>query len=307
MAGEVALCGTRIHPLQDGGIVPQGHGRDTRAAIHRAGRDSGSKIGTMPAMPASRHVSLFVTCLTDLFAPQAGMATVRVLEHFGCRVDFPAEQTCCGQPQFNNGFHAQAAVLARRMIEVFEKSEAVVTPSASCAALLREQYPKLLQDDAAWRERAERLAGKTYELVEYLTKVLKVDLAGLALPRETTVALHYTCHQRALGQVPAVCEVLVRTLGNARVVPLEDAEQCCGFGGTFAVRFPEVSGTLAQDKAQRAAQSGADVLVVNEAGCAMNIAGACRRIGAKIQVRHVAEVIEEAIDHTAGASTGENR
>jgi L-lactate dehydrogenase complex protein LldE len=258
----------------------------------------------MPGMPGSVHVSLLVTCLTDLFAPQVGMATVRVLEHFGCVVDFPQDQTCCGQPQYNNGYHAQAAGLARRMIEVFEKSELVVVPSASCCAMIREHYPMLFKDDEAWRARAERMAGKTFELVEFLTKVLKVDLAGLSLPREMSIAQHPTCHCRGIGLEPTVCEELVGKLGNVRLVPLENAGQCCGFGGTFAVRFPEVSGTLAQDKARCAGRSGAEVLLVNEAGCAMNIGGACRRNGVKIQVRHVAEVIQEAIDHTAARGAG---
>jgi L-lactate dehydrogenase complex protein LldE len=256
------------------------------------------------SMSAPVHVSLFVTCLTDLFAPQAGMATVRVLEHFGCVVDFPQDQTCCGQPQFNNGYHADAARLARRMIKVFENSALVVTPSASCAAMIREHYPALFENDAEWHKRAEALAGKTYELVEFLTKVLKVDLSGLALPQPTTIAYHYNCHNRGLGQTPDACVALLRTLGNARTVPLQNAEQCCGFGGTFAVKFPEVSGTIARDKAACAARCGADVLLVNDAGCAMNIAGTCHRQGQNTSIRHVAELLAAAIDASVPSSGG---
>ena len=258
-------------------------------------------------MLANPHVSLFITCLADVFAPQVGRATVRVLEHFGCTVDFPAAQTCCGQPQYNNGFHAQAADLARRLIVVFEKSPAVVIPSASCCAMIREHYPVLFKDDPAWRTRAEALAAKSYELVEFLTKVLKVDLSGLALPHETTVAMHYSCHNRMLGQRPQAATDLVQTLGHVQLKPLESTEQCCGFGGTFAVRFPEVSGTMARDKAACIARTGADVLLVNDTGCAMNIAGTCRRGGAKVQVRHIAELIEQAIDHSAKRPAGGTR
>jgi L-lactate dehydrogenase complex protein LldE len=255
-------------------------------------------------MATPTRVSLFITCLADLFAPQVGRATVRVLEHFGCVVDFPEGQTCCGQPQYNNGYHDQAAELARRLIVVFEKSAAVVVPSASCCAMIREHYPRLFKDDPAWRGRAEALAAKSFELVEYLTKVLKVDLAGLALPRETTIALHYSCHNRMLPQSPQVTAEFLQTLGHVQLKPLESAEQCCGFGGTFAVRFPEVSGTMARDKAACIARTGAEVLLVNDTGCGMNIGGTCRRGGVKVQVRHIAELIEEAIEHAAGRPGG---
>lgn len=251
------------------------------------------------------HVSLFVTCLTDLFAPQAGMATVRVLEHFGCRVDFPQEQTCCGQPQFNNGFHDGARTLAKRMIEVFQKSTVVVTPSASCCAMLREHYPALLKDDPKWEEEALALAAKSYELVEFLTKVLKADVSGLALPESTKVACHYTCHNRGLHQGPEPCVRLVKGLGNAEVVALEKSDQCCGFGGTFSVKYPEISGPLAQEKSECAAKSGAEILIVNDAGCSMNISGAAHRQGHGFRTHHVAELIAEAIDaRTAGPAGG---
>lgn len=245
------------------------------------------------------NVSLFVTCLTDLFAPQVGMATVRVLEHFGCIVDFPQDQTCCGQPQFNNGYHDEARVLARRMMDVFEKSTYVVTPSASCAAMVREQYVKLFKGDAEWEAKTRALAAKTFELTEFLTRILKADLSSLRLPEPTSIAAHYSCHNRSLGQLPQDCVRPLAQVGNVRLVPLENAEQCCGFGGTFAVKFPEVSAALVQEKADCAARSGADVLLVNDAGCAMNIGGACHRKGQKIRIRHIAELLAMAIDARA--------
>ncbi len=255
-------------------------------------------------MSAPIHVSLFVTCLTDLFAPHVGTATVRVLEHFGCTVDFPQDQTCCGQPQFNNGYHPHAADLARRMIRVFAHSTLVVTPSASCCAMIRQHYPALFAGDPAWRKPAADLAAKTYELVEFLTQILKVDLAALALPRPTSVACHYSCHNRGLGQSPEAIAGLIGTLGNVTTRPLEKAEQCCGFGGTFAVKFPEISAAIAGDKAACAARCGADVLLVNDAGCALNIAGTCHRQGQSTQIRHLAELLASAIDHQAQPHAG---
>jgi len=241
-------------------------------------------------------VSLFVTCLTDLFSPQVGMAAVKVLEHFGCAVDFPEGQTCCGQPQFNNGYPAEARVLAERMIRVFQDSAYVVTPSGSCCSMVREQYPRLFKDDAAWENEALEFAAKTYELVEFLTKVLKVDVAGLALPEPMAVTYHFTCHLRGLGATGEPCVEMVKGLGNVRFVPLEKSEQCCGFGGTFSTKYPDISGAIVRDKVLQGDRSGAEVMIVNDAGCAMNIGGACHRQGGAFKVKHVAELLASAID-----------
>ncbi len=247
-----------------------------------------------PYTPAMK-VSLFVTCLTDTFYPRAGIAVVKVLEKLGCEVEFPADQTCCGQPMFNNGYHDEARALARRMIQVFEHSECVVTPSGSCAAMVREHYPELLEGDHAFEEGAKELAGKTYEFVEFLVKVLKVDLRaiGVRLPGKATY--HYSCHLRGLGMTDAHTVGLLRQIDGLEFVPLEKADQCCGFGGTFAMKFPQVSGELVRDKARCIAATGAKTVVVNDAGCTMNIAGACRREGMDVEFKHVAEVIAEGM------------
>ena len=225
------------------------------------------------------------------------MAVVDVLEYFGCKVDFPEGQTCCGQPQFNNGYPEQARGLALRMIRVFADSTHVVTPSGSCCAMIRDHYPALFKDSA---EETDALAfvAKTYEFVEFLTKILKVDVNGLALPKETSLTYHYTCHTRGLGLKESAGSStidIVRKLRNARFVPLEKAEQCCGFGGTFAVKFSEISGAMAADKVKCGEASGAQVMIVNDAGCAMNIGGACRRKGGAFAVKHIAEVLAEAV------------
>ncbi len=246
-------------------------------------------------------VSLFITCLTDLFSPQVGLATVTALEHFGCTVDFPQDQTCCGQPQYNNGYPKDALRLAKRMIRVFEKSQYVVTPSGSCCAMIREHYPLLFANDVEWEQRATEFVAKTYEFVEFLTKVLKVDVSSLQLPNATQVTYHYTCHTRGLGVTGEPCTNMVKQLGNATFLPLEKAEQCCGFGGTFATKYPDISGAIVKDKVQCGNQTGAAVMLVNDAGCAMNIGGACHRHGGKFAVKHFAELLAEAIVAKEGA------
>jgi L-lactate dehydrogenase complex protein LldE len=241
------------------------------------------------------NVSLFVTCLTDLFAPQVGMATVKVLEHFGCKVDFPEAQTCCGQPQYNNGYPGEARALAERMIRVFKDSQYVVTPSGSCCAMIREHYPLLFKDDKKWETEALEFVAKTYEFVEFVTKILKVDVSALTLPQQTAITYHYTCHTRGLHMNEGPCVSMVKQLGNATFVPLEKYDQCCGFGGTFAVKYTDISAAIVKDKVACGNKTHADVMIVNDAGCAMNIGGACHRYGAGFKPVHVAELLADAI------------
>jgi L-lactate dehydrogenase complex protein LldE len=239
-------------------------------------------------------VALFVTCLTDQFYPQVGVAVTKVLEHFGCAVTFPTTQTCCGQPFYNNGFEIESADLARRFVEVFEPCEHIVTPSGSCCAMVREHFPHLLHDDPAYAAGVHRVASHTYEFVEFLTRVLKVDLAGLALPKPTSLTYHYTCHLRGIG-VKDEGVRLLREMGNVDFRPLEKTDQCCGFGGTFAVKYPAISGAIVEDKVQCIAATKAATTVCNDAGCTMNIAGMCHRAGVQTQVRHVAELLAESL------------
>jgi L-lactate dehydrogenase complex protein LldE len=243
-------------------------------------------------------VALFITCLTDQFYPQVGIAVTKILERFGCRVRFPRAQTCCGQPFYNNGFQDEARDLAKRLIEVFEPyvlaGGYIVTPSGSCCAMVREQFEQLLGQDHAWHHGVHRVASRTYEFVEFLDKVLKVDLATLKLPTPQTVSYHYTCHLRGLG-VKDEGVRLLRQIGGVDFRPLEKTDQCCGFGGTFAVKYPEISGAIVEDKTQCIAATGAQTLVCNDAGCTMNISGMCHRQGVKTQVRHIAELMADAM------------
>lgn len=255
-------------------------------------------------------VSLFVACLTDLFAPDVGMAVVTSLEHFGCEVDFPTAQTCCGQPAFNNGFPADARALAVRMLDVFRHADYIVTPSGSCCAMIRAHYPELFHDDPSLHDRAIGFAARCYEYVEFLTKVLKVDLTGLTLPADEKFTYHFTCHLRTLGASGAPAINLIKQLGGSQFAAMEKADQCCGFGGTFAIKYTDISGAMVNDKVQCGQATGADTMIVNDGGCAMNIAGACHRQGASIHVRHIAQIISSAIEHSAaqgaadGAATG---
>lgn len=244
------------------------------------------------------EASLFITCLTDTFYPRVGQAVVRVLEHLGCRVDFPAAQTCCGQPMYNSGCHADAADLARRMVDVFEKSRVVVTPSGSCCAMIREYYGPLLAGDPGYAKRAEALAAKTYEFAEFLLKVLKVDLKtlGCRLPAgsEARHTYHYSCHLRGLGMTDEAVRLLQQVEG-VEFTPLEKSTQCCGFGGTFAVKYDDISGAMLDDKLACIARTGAGVLMCNDGGCALNIMGGLNRRRQPVRTKHLAEILAEGL------------
>ena len=242
----------------------------------------------------SPTVALFITCLTDQFYPRIGVAVTKILEHFGCTVCFPEAQTCCGQPFFNNGFHGEARELAKRFIEIFESYDYIVSPSGSCCAMVREQYERLFGGDHAWEHGMHRVTARTYEFVEFLDKVLKVDLSTLKLPAPRTITYHYTCHLRGIG-VKDEGVRLLQQMGNVNFVPLEKTDQCCGFGGTFAVKYPAISGAIVEDKANCIAATNAEVTIVNDAGCSMNISGMCNRRGVQTRVTHIAELMAEAL------------
>jgi L-lactate dehydrogenase complex protein LldE len=241
-------------------------------------------------------VALFVTCLTDQFYPHVGVAVTKILERLGCRVHFPQAQTCCGQPFFNNGFPDQARPLAERFVEIFEPYQYVVTPSGSCAAMVREQYEVLLKDDPAFAHGMHSVVAKTYEFVEFLDKVLKVDLSDLKLPAAAPepVTYHYTCHLRGIG-VKDEGVRLLKQIGNVDYRPMEKVDQCCGFGGTFAIKYPAISGAIVEDKVECIAKTEAKTLICNDAGCSMNISGMCNRSGVDVKTKHIAELMAEAM------------
>jgi L-lactate dehydrogenase complex protein LldE len=233
-------------------------------------------------------VSLLVTCLGDAFFPSVGLATVALLRRLGVRVHFPPSQTCCGQPHFNSGYHREAADLARHTVAAFDDGRAVVVPSGSCAAMVKLEYPHLLGDDSAWGPRARDLASRTHELSDFLVNVLGVEDVGARF--EGRVTYHMACHLRGLGLLTEP-ERLLRRVRGLELVPLERADECCGFGGSFAVRYPGISGAMVQDKAALVEKAGVDALVATDSGCLMNIAGCLRRRGSRVKVLHLAEVL----------------
>jgi L-lactate dehydrogenase complex protein LldE len=235
------------------------------------------------------RVALFVTCLVDQLFPEVGHAAVRVLERAGCGVTFPEAQTCCGQAVFNDGFQDEARVLARRFLDAFEGADAVVAPSGSCAAMVREWYPRLFRDEEPLALRARGLAHRTYELSEYLVRVLGITDVGARFP--AGVAYHASCHGlRGLGLREEPLRLLAG-VGGIRLVPLRNAEECCGFGGFFAVKFAALSGAMLADKLDAIEASGADVVTATDASCLMHIGGGLARRGSRIRAMHLAEIL----------------
>lgn len=239
-----------------------------------------------------RDVAFFVTCLTDTYYPRVGEAVVRVLRHFGCKVVFPERQTCCGQPAFNSGCHSAAAAAARRMIRVFEPYETIVTPSASCATMVRRHFAELLADDAD-RAAAERLGNRTHEFATFLSRVLNVNIAE-HLKFDEPITFHYPCHARDVYTLPE----LVGWLSDGGAVDLRTPEHpdlCCGFGGVFAVDHPEISSAMLGDKLRELSATGAELVISNEAGCTLHMSGGAHRRGVPLRFKHLAECLAESL------------
>lgn len=235
------------------------------------------------------RVSLFITCLVDQFFPDVGMSAVSVLRKLGVDVDFPAAQTCCGQPAFNSGFTTEARELAKRFIAIFEKSEFVVAPSGSCTSMVRVFYPELLKDEPEWQKRAESLASRTYELTEFLVNVLGVEDVGASF--EGKVALHQSCHLLRELNVRTEPQRLLKAIKGIDLVDLERSDTCCGFGGLFAIKYPHISGSILQDKLDCIKKSGGDVVVACDVSCLMHIGGGLSRQGERTRTMHIAELL----------------
>ncbi|MBN1345878.1 MAG: (Fe-S)-binding protein [Phycisphaerae bacterium] len=239
-------------------------------------------------------VDLFTTCLTDNFYPDVAASVVGVLRRLGIDVDVPADQTCCGQPAFNSGFLDEAREVAAHWLDVFEPCETIVTPSGSCCAMVRHYYPVLFADYPRDLERARTIGGRLFEFVEFVEKVLKIDWTPYQLRFDASATYHYSCHLRGIGMTDEVPRLLAKIEG-LELRPLEKSDQCCGFGGTFAVKYGHISDALVGDKVDCVERTGADVLVVNDGGCALNISGVLHRRGSKIRVMHAAQILEAAM------------
>ncbi len=235
------------------------------------------------------RVALFVTCLVDLHRPTVGFAAIRLLEQAGCQVEVPRAQTCCGQPAYNSGDRATATDLARGLLDAFGGYDYVVAPSGSCAGMLRRHLPGLFDDDPNLRARAQALAAKCHELISFLTDVRGMERVAAAYPG--TVTYHDSCAGlRELG-VKAQPRALLGTVAGLTLAEMAEPEVCCGFGGTFCVKYPEISTRMASDKARDVAASGAETLLAGDLGCLLNMAGRLSREGSPVRVRHVAEVL----------------
>ena len=240
------------------------------------------------------RIALFVTCLGDALYPRVGVATVELLERLGHTVSFPEEQTCCGQLHFNTGYQYEALGLARRFAEIFRGAELVVAPSASCVAMVRQFYPYLAREagDPSFTREVEALAPRVLELSELLVGRLGLEDVGAAFPARVTY--HPTCHSLRSLRIGDAPIRLLRAVRGLELVELPRADECCGFGGTFAVKNPETSSAILDDKIDAVLASGAEIVTAADMSCLMQIGGALSRRGAKVQVRHMAELLAES-------------
>lgn len=258
--------------------------------------------------PESPNVALFVTCLVDLMRPSTGFAAVTLLERAGCTVSVPEPQTCCGQPAYNSGDDQDAARIARMTIETLEGHDFVVVPSGSCAGMIKVHYPDLFADDPAMLARAEAVSLRTWELTSFLTDVM--DYQPDVVNFDKQVTYHDSCSGlREMGVKDQPRALLARATGAA-VTEGASAEVCCGFGGLFCVKYPDISEAMVDKKIADITATGADVVLGGDLGCLMNIAGRARREGAAVDAWHVAEVLAGMTDEIkpiAGSGDGEDR
>jgi L-lactate dehydrogenase complex protein LldE len=235
------------------------------------------------------RVALFVTCLVDLFRPSVGFAAVKLLEQAGCSVGVPRAQTCCGQPAYNSGDRADAKAIALHVLDAFAGYEYVVAPSGSCAGMIRHHYPELFADDPVNLPRARALAGRSWELVSFLVDVCGMRSVGARWDREVTY--HDACSGlRELG-VKLQPRQLLASVAGLTLKELPGAEDCCGFGGTFCVKYPDISDKMVSDKEADIAATGAEAVLAGDLGCLLNIAGKLHRQGRRVEVRHIAEIL----------------
>lgn len=254
-------------------------------------------MAPMPQRPSpqGKMVSLFVTCMVDMLYPQTGMAVVRVLEHLGLSVDFPSAQTCCGQPGFNAGYHDDARAVARQFMRAFRDAELIVAPSGSCVAMVRHEYPALFAADPALHAEAQRLAAITWEFTEFLVDGLGITDLGGRLAHPQSFAFHDACHGLRLLGLGDEARRLLANVQNATLLELEGADVCCGFGGLFAVKMAGVSGAMLHNKMAAIARCPADCILTGDASCLTHINGGLQRASAPQRVRHVADVLAQAV------------
>ncbi|MGD9914856.1 MAG: (Fe-S)-binding protein [Rhizobiaceae bacterium] len=241
------------------------------------------------AIAQKPRVGLFVTCLVDLFRPAVGFAAIKLIEDAGCTVEVPTAQTCCGQPAYNSGDREDTKAIAINTIKAFEGYDYIVAPSGSCAGMLKKHYPGLFRGDAQWEARADAFAAKVHELVSFLTDVRGVR--AVSARQVGTYTYHDSCSGlRELG-ISAQPRQLLKSVEGARLIEMRDPDVCCGFGGTFCVKYSDISNDIVGRKVEAIDGSGADTLLAGDLGCLMNMAGKLKRSGSHVEARHVAEVL----------------
>ena len=239
-------------------------------------------------MSETPHVGLFVTCLVDLYRPNVGFAAIELLEKSGAKVSVPESQTCCGQPAYNSGDQRNTREIAMRTIEAFESFDYIVAPSGSCAGMLRDHYVGLF-DDQHWKERAQGFSARCYELTSFLTEVMNYQSVHTKFAH--TVTYHDSCSGLRELNIKDQPRKLMSQVDGLQLSEMQDTEVCCGFGGTFCVKFPDISERMVTDKAALIKQSGADVVLGGDMGCLLNISGRLQRLKQPTKVYHVAEIL----------------
>lgn len=258
--------------------------------------------------PPARSISvgLFATCLVDLTRPSVGFASAKLMEDAGCMVTVPKAQSCCGQPAYNAGDNADAAAIARNVIGAFEGFDYVVAPSGSCAGMIKHHFVGLFEDDPDMAARAHALAAKTHELVSFLVDVLKVD--GIDAAYDGVVTYHDSCSSLREMKVKDQPRALLNRISGLTLREGLESEICCGFGGLFCVKYPDISGHMVDAKVDDILASGADTVLAGDLGCLVNIAGRLQRRGSEVRVRHIAEVLAGMTNGPAvGAPTDEDK
>jgi len=236
------------------------------------------------------EAQLFITCLGDQFYTGTLQNMVRILERLGVELSFPSEQTCCGQPLFNNGFEDNSRSIARTWLRAFSRTDApVIGPSGSCVSMIKHHYPHLFPSGTPEHALARDLAARTFEFTEYLVNVLRVTDVGAVFPHKVTY--HASCHYLREMGLREEARLLLHDVEGLELVPLKNEDTCCGFGGAFSITFPEVSRTMMENKVRCILASGADTVVSCEPGCLMNIAGGLRKAGSDVRAMHIIDIL----------------
>ena len=255
-------------------------------------------LPTRPS-PQGKKASLFVTCMIDMIYPNTGLSVVQILEHIGIEVDFPMAQTCCGQPAFNSGYQDEARQVAKQFLRAFADAEVIVTPSGSCAAMVRHEYPALFADEPGFLAQAERMASITWEFSEFLVDGLQMDDLNLAFPRVQKFAFHDACHGLRILGLQEQGRRLLGSVENAEIVDLTESDVCCGFGGLFSIKMSAVSNAMLEQKMSNIEQSPANTIVTGDASCLMHMNGGLSRQKKSKRVRHLADVLAEGLPQDA--------